>query len=144
MGDYIKLHEAAVNHSSAGVLLALESVDANIQDEYGWSCLHRVLSVPDEFSEANTVMITRILLERGADTNLVDRRGRSALHAAAVHNKPRTGEMLIAHGGVVDSQDNTGHTPLHQAASIGNAEFAEMLLKNNADPNIHDNKKRLL
>ena len=93
---------------------------------------------PDHPSEAATLSIVRILLQHGADLNLVDNRGRSPLHTAAVHNKPKTAEVIIANGGDVDIKDNTGPTALHQAVSIGNAELAEVLLKNNADPTIKD------
>ena len=117
MGSYIRLHRAAVNHNPSAVVKSLETVCVNSRDEYGWTCVQRVLSVPDDPSEAATLSIVRILLQHGADLNLVDNRGRSPLHTAAVHNKPKTAEVIIANGWDVDIKDNTGQTALHQAVS---------------------------
>ncbi|KAL9999862.1 putative ankyrin repeat-containing domain-containing protein [Helianthus debilis subsp. tardiflorus] len=81
----------------------------NSADEEGWAPLHSAAS-------SGNVEIVKILLDRGADVNLKNDGGRTALHYAA------------SKGWV-----KVGCTPLHRAASTGNSELCELLIEEGAD-----------
>jgi ankyrin repeat protein len=57
------------------------------------------------------------------------------LHAAAARGGTATLEVLLAHGGRVDSTAPDGRTPLHAAAMNGRTETVEYLLDQGADVN---------
>lgn len=51
--------------------------------------------------------------------NLKDRKGRTALHAAAYSDQGESMQILLGHKADVNGQDNTGKTPIMYAASNG-------------------------
>jgi len=77
------------------------------------------------------------LLDRGADPNVRDGRGMTALHEAVFFDSPNHSAMraLLDRGAVIDARGNGGETPLHLAAFLSHAATAEVLLAAGADPN---------
>ena len=62
------------------------------------------------------------LLEAGADPNITDDKGRTALHYAGEHGGSNAvTQALIDGGGAVNTQDQIGMTALQLAAMLGNA-----------------------
>ena len=57
----------------------------------------------------------RELIERGADVNVTNHKGQTALHCAAKAGFVDIVELLLAHGATVDAADATGETPLATA-----------------------------
>ncbi|CAD6214595.1 unnamed protein product [Miscanthus lutarioriparius] len=98
----------------------------NAKDEEGWAPIHSAAS-------SGNSQIIDILLERGADVNLVTDGGRTALHYATSKGRLNIAEKLIAHGANVNKKDKFGCTPLHRAASTGNAELCEFLIEEGAE-----------
>ena len=81
------------------------------------------------------------LLARGADPDVQDQRGESALHHAVivdVHDQRAT-RALLDHGANINLQRNDGSTALHVAALLSRAANVQMLLEAGADPNASDN-----
>jgi hypothetical protein len=77
----------------------------------------------------------RELLALGAEPNLVDADGKTALAWAAWRGgreRERIGAALLAGGAAVDLADCEGRTPLMRAAIFGHAGFARLLLANGA------------
>ena len=77
----------------------------------------------------------RELLALGADPNLADADGKTALAWAAWRGgreRECVGAALLAGGAAVDLADCEGRTPLMQAATFGHAGFARLLLANGA------------
>ena len=74
------------------------------------------------------VEIADLLLERGVKAASTDRRGETALHAAARMGNARLVERLIEAGADPMARDNSGWRPLEVATSYGHREAAAALL----------------
>eukprot|EP00698_Gefionella_okellyi_P001456 TRINITY_DN11405_c0_g2_i1.p1 TRINITY_DN11405_c0_g2~~TRINITY_DN11405_c0_g2_i1.p1 ORF type:complete len:596 (-),score=100.00 TRINITY_DN11405_c0_g2_i1:193-1980(-) len=75
------------------------------------------------------------LLRTGADVNVHDAAGRSALHVVGISTVL---ERLIAHGALLTLRDSSGNTPLHVQSRKGRADCVAMLLKHGAAVNEHN------
>ena len=71
----------------------------------------------------------KYLLDKGANVNLKNFSGFTALHWAAFTGRTETLELLIEKGAEVESKTEDGRTPLHIASLRGHLEFVEELLK---------------
>ncbi len=78
------------------------------------------------------------LLDAGADVDVYDARGWTALHHAAAHGQHEIAELLIEHGAEPDVSDAEGTTPLQLAVANGHGALAERLLAAGADVNKAD------
>ncbi|HEX4930627.1 MAG TPA: ankyrin repeat domain-containing protein [Gaiellaceae bacterium] len=81
----------------------------------------------------------RILLERGAEVNLVARNAAlhvTPLHSAAAGSHPGIVKLLLEHGADPNAAQDGGFTPLHSAAQNDDRESAEALLEAGADPSL--------
>ena len=76
------------------------------------------------------------LLRGGADADLRQGDGATALHWAAYWNDPEAVRLLLASGAAADATNDLGVTPLWLAANNGNAAVVEALLAGGADPNL--------
>ncbi|XP_023313261.1 tankyrase-2-like [Trichogramma pretiosum] len=96
-------------------------VRVNARDKEGDTPLH--------YARSNCVKMFELLLRRGADINVTNERGRTALHVIYKHQPVQ-----------VNAQDNEGNTPLHLAAEFGKDKAMELLLRNGANPNVPNAK----
>lgn len=74
------------------------------------------------------------LLSYGADVNLPNRQGHSALHCAAMYGHWELLHILITHGADLYMQDSSGYTALYYACENGTTQTAEVLLLYMGDP----------
>ncbi|XP_017942858.1 putative ankyrin repeat domain-containing protein 19 [Manacus vitellinus] len=74
-----------------------------------------------------------ILLEHGADPNLADAGGNTALHLAVLSKNTAVAGLLLEHNASSDAQNQMGFTPLKLAALLQHEEILECLLKKAAD-----------
>ena len=81
-------------------------------------------------------------LAAGADVNVKDESGRTALLQAALFGRKEITELLIAAGADVNAKDDWGMTPLHEATREGHKEITDLLLTNGADVNAKDGSGR--
>lgn len=84
----------------------------------------------------------RFLLGRGANPNLADRKGVTALQLAANLGWTDGVDILITRGASVDLSNSAGETPLITAVHRRDAALVRSLLKAGADPDRTDNSGR--
>ena len=87
----------------------------------------------DSFQE-----ITAALLARGAQVNIPDNDGATALTLAVQTNTPSVVTQLLNTGAHINHQDQNGATPLIIAAEHGYQEVVQILLAGGADKNLTD------
>jgi len=81
----------------------------------------------------DSLKITALLLDQGADMRAKDPEGQGALHWAAAVGNAGVVDLLISKGAEVDAKDTLyGRTPLHLAANTADAKTAAILLENGA------------
>lgn len=74
--------------------------------------------------------MVELLIEKGANINMVSEDGPTLLHyAAAFSDKREVVELLIKEGANVDAVDDNGNTPLFSAALSGKREMVELLIE---------------
>lgn len=84
-------------------------------------------------SAFGSISCAEYLIEQGADPNLKNFNGFTALHWAAFTGKPDAIPILLKHNADIESRTNDGKTPLHIAAQRGQRPFISSLLTNGAD-----------
>ena len=85
------------------------------------------------------VEAAKILLERGAEVNLVARNANihvTPLHSAAAGSHAEIVKLLLEHGADPNASQDGGFRPLHSAAQNDDRESAEALLEAGADPSL--------
>ncbi len=89
-----------------------------------------------EALKSGDVETARTLIVGGADVNLPQGDGATALHWAAHRNDLDAATLLIEAGADVDAANGLGATPLWLAAINGSASMVERLLESGANPNV--------
>lgn len=74
-------------------------------------------------------MMTKLLIESGANVEIQDNFKKTALHWAARNGSPEAIQVLFAKGAYLDSQEYNRMTPLHLAASNGQEGIVVQLVK---------------
>jgi len=85
--------------------------------------------------------IVEVLLQYGADVNLKDDDGWTALYAAAAGGNLGVSTLLLQHSQIdIEASDNNGFTALHRAVEEGHSIMVEFLASWNANINTTDDK----
>ena len=82
--------------------------------------------------------IVKLLLNKGANVNLKNSYGESALAWAARGRHPEIVDVLLERGGDVDTREESGRTPLMDAAGTGDLDVVTYLLGKGASVNAKD------
>lgn len=88
--------------------------------------------------EYENLEMIKYLLEKGADINVKNEDGSTALMTASMYGNLEIIKYLIENGADINSKDNDDSTALIYASKWGNLETVEYLVKNGADINIKD------
>ncbi|XP_063924177.1 uncharacterized protein LOC135138192 isoform X2 [Zophobas morio] len=131
------LHYAASEENQNEELIRLlvnRSVDVNAQDIDGITPLQVACQ------KCNYV-VTKSLLENGANAKVVDMDYRNALHYALSTEKPNEDiiHLLTQNGADVNAKDNDGTTAVHLACRAGNLNILNLLLQNRGELRLLDN-----
>ncbi|MDE0357057.1 MAG: ankyrin repeat domain-containing protein [Gammaproteobacteria bacterium] len=116
------------------LLLASSGTDIDARDENGWTALHRASARGLESQS----QVVRLLLKRGANPHVNDRRGKTPLHVAGSWGNAISVRSLLEAGSDPNAQDDDGKTALHHAMEFGNGDVARQLLDGQADVNAKD------
>ena len=93
----------------------------------GQTPLHRALfEIKDEFADA-FFDATQLLLEHGADVDVMDDDHSTPLHLASQYGSVRATCLLLEHGANVHLQNNNGHTPCQVSSANGYEDIARWL-----------------
>jgi len=87
-------------------------------------------------AERNDVHMMRVLLDAGADVNVHDAIGWTAMHVAASNGRADIIGLLAHKRAAVNARDRGGQTPLIFAVRRGHADAVAMLLRCGADANV--------
>ena len=80
----------------------------------------------------------RSLIEQGADANVSDRNGNTALHIASDYGSQPAVKILLPMIHDLNAGNGWGYTALHYAAKNGHIEILQLLISNGADANVSD------
>lgn len=93
--------------------------------------------------EHNNLLVAKLLIEKGADVNLVDDAGVSPLHWIARSNNDGTMDMfaliISVDNLIVNIRDIEGYTPLMRAVEFENVDIVNTLLGKQSDVYIKNN-----
>ena len=111
-----------------GHLISSYPEDVNTMGGYHGSPLFAALIKED-------IDVASLLLQRGANLNILDEIGRSALHRAAEGGRIHIADLLLKHGADVDLPNSSGDSALSLASYKGQIEMLRLLLQHGADVN---------
>jgi hypothetical protein len=83
-----------------------------------------------------------ILLDRGANLDIQEVYGRTALHEAVLKDNLEMVSLLLNKGAKVDIRQFNSRTALHEAVDRGNLEIVSLLLNKGAQVDIHQDNSR--
>ena len=92
-------------------------------------------------ARGNTEQV-RELLDAGADIDIQDKFGRTALMLSAAYGRADTVKLLLDAGADIDIQEEFGRTALVLAAMWGHTGVMELLIQAGADVDIRDSDSR--
>jgi ankyrin repeat protein len=119
----------AVEHNQLGIAALLLANGANVDARDQRRNTPLILAM---FSYNHEEMV-RLLLAKGADVNLANGQGKTALAWAADRDQIDDAKILLAND--ADMEAGKGYTPLLYAVIGTHTDMVELLLANGADPN---------
>ncbi|KAJ3045658.1 hypothetical protein HDV00_007784 [Rhizophlyctis rosea] len=124
------LHEAAAAGDVALTICILNELPENSSvDLPDYSTSRTPLS---HAAGSGSIGVASLLIEKGANVNLIDTAGKSPLHWAADNGHADICMLLLDHGANVDSATPNGSTPLHVATLKGHLPIVKILISNGA------------
>ncbi|MFZ5628043.1 MAG: ankyrin repeat domain-containing protein [Spirochaetota bacterium] len=136
--DYHHNFELAQAARTSNVVLARSALRAtelaiDMQDIEGNSALFYA-------AVSGATEVARLLIERGANVNLLNHQGQSALLVATLAGHVAVVELLLQARANTEVKDAQGRSAVMHAAWKGNGELVKMLVQARADVNRQDNE----
>lgn len=82
----------------------------------------------------------KLLIDAGADLNIQNADGSTALHTAAVFGNNEIAQLLIDAGSDLNAKNNDGATALHVSAFFGRLEIVKALIAKGADTSVKNGR----
>lgn len=148
------IHDAATSANLSWIKILLEfGANPNVADKDGDTAL--ILSVApgtfttvtesaDAIDSIERRAVRMLLIEKGANVNVKNKRGVAPIHMASAENFTAAIDDLIAHGANVNERGFGGATPLHVAMRYGAFDAAQKLIALGADRELRDNAECLV
>lgn len=114
------LHSAAERGDAAAVLACLKA-GADV------TACNTALQLALQGSTPEHLVVAELLLEHGADPNVLDDLHQTPLHAAASFCRVPAARLLLQHGAKATVQDTLGRTPLSLAVRLGHSSMVQLL-----------------
>ncbi|KAF2461003.1 proteasome regulatory particle subunit [Lineolata rhizophorae] len=114
------------------LLVQTKGFEIDAQDGVGWTPLMMAVSLKDADE------ILDLLLQRGADVNMKNNNGQTALHFTASKNNLDAAKKLISGRASARIKDKRGQLALHRAAAVGSVPMIKLLLENKSPLNATD------
>jgi len=145
MNEYLKNGGNINIKSKSGRTLLMIASDKGMKKAKGGRCMiaggWKAIDISNPGSYYATLKLMEFLLSNGADPNLKDKEGQTALFFAA--DSPDRVNLLLKTGADIDLQNNDGQTVLIRAAQIGEYYIVKDFLEKGADPRIMDNAGKM-
>jgi ankyrin repeat protein len=109
-------------------LLLAHGADVNM------ASIHPIVGYALWYAASRGLLLTKLLVDNGADVNLECRRG-TPLSAACGTNDQLVVKFLLERGARIDTVDRGGDTALITASGYGHPEMVKLLIANGADVN---------
>lgn len=74
-----------------------------------------------------SLKMVQLLLEKGANPNVIQAGGWTPLHQAAAHGREAIAKLLVEHGASLDAKSDDGRTPLEMARAKGRGDLETLL-----------------
>jgi ankyrin repeat protein len=131
LGDDPVFESAAYGNTSAVEEYLLTGNNPNIRDRKKVPLLHYA-------AIAGVPKTVRVLIRHGAQIDLTDSLGNTALIQAAAYGSTTVTTILLEKGAKIDEENRQGETALIKAAKTGHLEVVKILLEKGADPTFAD------
>ena len=90
----------------------------------------------------NNFMVVYLLLDHGADANIVEADGCTPLHLAVIEGNQNLAKLFLEKDALVNSQNADGDSPLHTAVSNGFFDITKLLIKKGSNVNLQNEQGR--
>ncbi len=90
-------------------------------------------SILMEAAVRGNVEVMKLLIEHGADVNMADKDGWTALMGAVVQGHTESVKLLLKHGAKVRARNHNGETALIMAAKMKHTEIRDALLEHDTE-----------
>jgi ankyrin repeat protein len=141
MDDFLKNGGNINTKSNIGRTLLMIASDKGMKKAKGGRCMTaggwKAIDNSNPGSYAATLRLMGFLLKKGADPNLKDKEGQTALFFAA--DSPDRVDLLLKYGADINAQNNDGETVMIRAAKISDYYIVKDFFEKGADPHIKDN-----
>jgi len=124
------LHYAAEAGAIDAVQALLDGgVEVDVRIDQGRSPMMNIIK---EGKSGYGSPVVKVLLDNGADPNLQDNSGSTALHYAAMNGRVDIIQLMIEHGASLDLTNDLGNTALHLSSSRSKSGAVSVLIEQGA------------
>jgi ankyrin repeat protein len=130
----------AVRYYYQGLIQLLLEHGARINEKEGSSLLSPLHIAAIGIKGKAHLELCEFLIARGADVNIRDKYGKTALHWSSQFGYQSIVELLVECGANVNTLDNAGKSPLFDAIHYGRLQIVKFLLIHNVEVNLREKR----